>query len=470
MEFLNYINGAFAPAQGQGTFPKPSPFDGSVLGQVAASDAMDLVLSLQSSKKALATAEKMSLADRALLLKKIADEIERRAEEIAFQEALHQGLPQSFVLENSVKVAATIFRKNANSLSDDFGTGSLKADKISVSQLSSVGLIGIVAAWPLSFRLISERLAPALAAGNAIIVKASEHSPVTAQILGEIFSAVSMPPGLVNILQGKSEVAHALAGHPSIRALSSVGRASTSEALVKAGISQFKKMQISSGVKNATLVLGETDFKTLMPEILRPFLLGQGQMGWNISRVFILESVQKEFIEALTDYMNSLKPLASPQEAAVWTPMISEEARQALHEKVQFGMSEHGKVLWGGANADSAGFFYKPTVMLDLPNCSTLQQDEVHGPLLLITPVKYQHEMLKWVNTSYLAHSAVVWGPLQKAMKVAGKIEAAHVWLNSWLQGETQVISGHKQSSFGIQDFDWNGKFFSDDKKLTGSL
>lgn len=471
MEFLNYVNGEFAPSSSKNTLPKISPFDGSVLGQMAMSDPMDLVLSLQSSKKALTALEKVSVQERSRLLHRIADELEKRAEEISFQEALHQGLPKKFVRENSVNVAISLFRKNANDILTSTSEGSLSADQIAVTQTSAVGIIGIVAAWPLSLRVISERLAPALAAGNVVILKASEQSPITAKILGEVFTAVQMPAGLVNILLGGADLAQALAGHPSVHALSAVGRASTAESLIKAASARFKKIQISSGVKNPTLVLGDADFKALMPEILRPFLLGQGQMGWNTSRIFVLESVHKEFLEALNGYLDTLKPLESPEGDSVWTPMISDASRKQIYEKIQFAVGEHGKVVWGGSELDRSGFFYRPTVMLDLPNCSTLQQDEIHGPLLLVTPVKYQHEMLKWANTSYLSHSAVIWGSLQKAMKVAAKLEGGHVWLNSWMKnGQEGVIEGHKQSSFGIQDFNWNGRFYSDVKKMTGSL
>lgn len=469
MDFLNYINGVFVPAQSQAQFVKLSPFDGTVLGHVAQSDAIDLVLSLASSKKAVTASEKFSRSDRAQWLLGIAYELEKNAEELSLHEALHQGLPQSFVLENSVLVSARVFRHVAQDLLSKSQADEANTN-LKFSQASAVGLIGVIAPWTLSLRVIAERLAPALAAGNAVIIKVSEQSPITGKILGEILTKAGVPAGLVNILQGKAEVAQAIAGHPSIRGISAVGRASTAEAVAKAAWTQFKKLQIHSGVKNAGLVLGETDFTLLMPEILKPFLLGQGQMGWNVSRLFILESAQAAFIEELKKYLSTIQPLKSPKGDSAWTPMISDEGRQAILEKIKFGQEEHGKIIWGGNLQEGPGFFIQPTVMLDLPNCSVLQQDEIHGPLLLVTPVKYQHEMAKWVNTSYLSQSAVIWGPADKAIKVAQKLDVASVSINSWLGQEETVVVGHKQSFFGIPDYRWDGAFFSEDKKVTGTI
>ncbi|MNL45866.1 Gamma-aminobutyraldehyde dehydrogenase [compost metagenome] len=139
-----------------------------------------------------------------------------------------------------------------------------------------------------------------------------------------------------------------------------------------------------------------------------------------------------------------------------------------MDEKIQLAKTEHGKILSGAETYSGKGFFHKPTVMIDLTNCSVLQQDEVQGPLLLITPVKYQHEMLKWTNTSYLGQGAVVWGSAEKAAKVIPKLECAQVWLNDWMNGSEKTLFGHKQASFGNPDMHWDGSFYSDVKSLTG--
>jgi aminomuconate-semialdehyde/2-hydroxymuconate-6-semialdehyde dehydrogenase len=322
----------------------------------------------------------------------------------------------------------------------------------------------VITSWNLSLKLIAERMAPALAAGNVVIVKVSEQSPITAHIFAQIFNEIGMPEGLVSFLHGGEEVALAIAGHPSIRAVTLVGSHAHGSKVLQAASTQLKKVQLSLGAKNSAVVLADTDFNSLMPEILKSFLLGAGQLCWNTTRIFVLDSVHKEFLETAKAYLSTLTPLKSPEGKSVWTPLISAEQVTKLQEKVNFGKSEHGKVIFGGEA--TGGNFMQPTVMLDLPNCSEMQQEELGGPLLLVTPVKYQHEMVKWSNTSYFGHSAVVWGSEEKAVKFSAKLEVGQVWINSWM-GNFAPVQGSKQSSFGSQDFAWDGSFYSDVKKLT---
>lgn len=451
MDLLNFIGGEFVPAENKKTFSKISPFDGSLLFSVAHSDAMDVIKAIQLGKKSASTIKDMSYADRAALLRRIADYLERNQQTIVRDEALSQGLEQSFVLKQSLLPAIASFRSSAQSL---------LSEELSTQIVQPSGLVGIISSWCLSLKLIAERLAPALAAGNTVLIKVSEQSPVTGRILGEAFQEAGLPPGVVGILQGFSDIGNLIAGHPSIRAVTAVGKTSTMESIAKAGISQFKKLQLSGGAKNDGIVLLDTDYHQQMPKILEPFLKGQGQLCWNMSRLYIPESISEDFLKTMKEYLAA---------QSAWTPLISEEACINIEKKIQEAVREHGKVIFGGRRESGSGYVHQPTVMLDLPNCSTLQQDELGGPLLLVTPVKYQHEAVKWSNTSYLGHSAVVWGPTEKAVKVAKQLEVAYVGINSWLSEAEGPIFGHKQSSFGNLDMRWNGNFYSDVKKLAGS-
>jgi len=460
-DFLNYIDGEFAFSQSKQSFSKHNPFNGEALGAVTASDAMDVIRAIQGAKKAQVEFEKWSLEQRAELLENMATALAAKSDEYALQEALHQGLPLHFVQEKSVSVAIKSFRLYAQSVR------SLAVNQNTKTQLQPTGVVSIILSWNLSLRLLSERLAPALAAGNICLVKVSEHSPITAKIIGEVLTIVAAPKGLVQIIQGKGpEVGALLAAHPSIRAVNFVGTLANAENIVRGALPQFKKVQIHAGVKNSGFVLADADFQNLMPQILESFLIGQGQMGWNTTRLFILESFQKEFFEKLKEFMATLKPASSPQEKSLWTPLITSEAVNAIEKKSQQLKSEGGKIISGGEKHSGPGYFFQPTVSLDLSNCSELQQEEVRGPLLIVTAVKYQHEMVKWANTGYYGHSAVIWGAEEKAHKLADKLDVGTVSLNSWLPDEFE--SGHRQSSFGnMQSGPW-GRFYSDVKVLTG--
>ena len=449
------------PAESHKTFSKFSPFSGEVVATAACSDAMDVIKALQSAKKAQPLLKEMARPERAALLEKISEYIQTHSDEIAYQEALYQGLSQHFTLENSVKPALKALRQNARALREE-----LPADIV----VQPTGIIGIITSWNLSLKLVIERMAPALAAGNALMIKVSEHSPITTQILGEALQAAGAPEGSVNIVQGFTDVAEIIAGHPSVRAVSFVGSSENLERIAKAGVVQSKKMQLAGGAKNSAVVLNDADFKNNIAQILTPFLMGQGQLCWSVSRLFVMEAVAEEFMKTAREYFSSLAKLQDPRGTELWTPMITKMSLLHIDKKIHEGVAEHGKVFCGGKVSAGQGFFYEPTVLLDLPNCSVLQQDELAGPMLIVTPVKYQHEAVKWANTSYLGHSAVVWGPAEKALKVARQIEVAQVWINTWMQGLDINSFGLKQSGFGNPDMRWSGGFYSDVKKLAGTL
>ncbi|UYL10076.1 aldehyde dehydrogenase family protein [Bdellovibrio sp. SKB1291214] len=457
MEILNFISGEYVASGNQKTFAKLSPFDNSELAQVSDSDAMDVIRCLQSSKKALTAFETSTVEQRVDILNKLAQYFEANSAEIAYQEALHQGLPQKFVLKYGVQASISVLRETARNLLMPLPEG---------RSVKATGLVGIITSWCLSLRLVTERLAPALAARNAVIIKVSEQSPITAKILGDAFKAIELPVGLVQVLNGGAEVAQIIAGHPGIRAITAAGKSSTMEAIAKAALPQMKKLQLSGGAKNAAIVLTDFDFKNRMSEILTPFLLGQGQMCWNTTRLFVLDSFAKEFNEELSNFLKTLKPLTSPEGDSIWTPLISKDRADILNLKIQFGVSEHGKFL-AQTEGEISGNFVKPTFMVDLPNCSVMQQDELFAPLFLITSVKYQHESVKWTNTSYLGHSAIIWAPEEKFMKVADKLDVGLVTSNSWMTDVMSPVFGVKQSSFGITEMSWAGSFYSDVKKLT---
>lgn len=461
MELLNFIGGEFIPSDSKRTFLKLSPFDGQTLAEVTSSDAMDVVRALQIAKKVAPNWSSRTLQERAELLLNLARYFEDHRETIAFEEALYQGLPQSFVELNCLQPTIELLKSTAQDLLQELPSDIL---------VQPSGVVGIITSWCLSLSLIMERLVPALAAGNVCLVKVSEQSPITVKIIGEALQFVKAPAGIVNLLQGSADVAQVIAGHPSIRAITAVGKNSTIESIAKVALAQFKKVQLSGSVKNSSIVLADVDLRTAVPDILKPFLLGQGQLCWNISRIFVIESIVSEFLEAVRDYLATLKPLSSPKGNSVWTPLIDEYAVGELEKNISKAIGEHGKVFWGGKRQSLQGCFFQPTVILDLPNCSTIQQDELQGPLLIVTPVKYQHEALKWANTTYLGHSGIVWGSYEKSVKVCSQLEVARIWRNSWMNGEATTIFGLKQSSFGNPEVSWSGSFYSDVKKLAGSL
>ena len=458
MHFTNFINGELTAPQQDSFLLKESPFDGTPLGSVTRSSPLDFIQALQGSKKALPEMKALSLETRSQILHKMASHLERNQDLISYQEALHQGLPQEFVLKNSVLPSIEILKKTANAL---------LLEKSEDGKYQPTGLISIVTSWQFSLLLICERLAPALAAGNGVLIKVPELSPITGHILAEMVKESGLPPGSVQILQGDAEISKLMVSHPGVQAVTLVGATSTLESVAQAGLRPLKKLQLAGGAKNVGVVLGGFNQELQFDELMKSLLLGQGQLCWNTSRLLILENSAAAFYQKLENYLAELKPLLDPKGNSVWTPLISKSFLDKVDQHRALALAEKGNKISAMVQAPEQGFYSAPSFIRDLTNCSVLHQDELQAPVFLINAVKYQHEMAKWINNGYLGHSSFVWGDSEKALKVASALEVAHVGLNCWNPGKVGSVFGSKQSSFGNPDLAWNGSFYSNVKKLT---
>lgn len=396
-------------------------------------EEMDVIRALQSAKKFLSKPVAMTLEERLDILKKIKNILVEKSEDWAHQEALYQNLPQSFVLENGFRHVENLIDKNIKAL---------ESFSFQKTVLSPTGVMAVITAWPLSFRLVMESLVPSLAAGNAIIVKVSSRSPITAKILQEIAKIAELPAGSLQVLLGEgSRVGAFLAAHPGVRGVSFVGKTKTAESIIKATATQFKKLQLRGSAKNSAIVLPgfkESQIQDLLPS----FLVAQGQTGWSMSRLLTTESEAP----ALMEILKSALPKSS-------FPKTMSGLQVDLIKKAQ---QEHAKLLL----PDFSG----PSFLLDLPNCSDLQQEELQAPVFPIITVKYMHELAKWSNNTSYGNLATIWGDPDKAMKIAEKLEVGGIWVNHWMRSQDESPWGLKQSSFGIPETSATGRFFSDQK------
>lgn len=425
-----------------------SPFDGSVIATVLEAGPLNVIQSLAPAKKALEAADALGPADRAAWLEKMAAALEEKENEFADREALFEGLPSFFVLEKSIRPVARLLRRIADELKSS-----------ATESLHRTGLIAVLTGGPLAFRTIGERLIPALAAGNAVLVKVPSSSPVTAKLWGDLLALSGAPAGLAQLFLGPGkEIGALLASHPSIHAVSFAGRPETMRTLLPSAAQTLKKAQFSGGVKNSSLCLADADFSRL-PEILFGSLVGGGRLGWGLSRIFVTEARAEEFFSAARSYLESLEPLRDPGGRSPWTP-ISPSQLDLTNRQLEQAAQEKAKFLRRGDSPSS------PVLLRDLTNCSTLQLEELHSPLLIVNTVKYAHEMAKWTNTGDYGFCASLWGGDEAARRLGAKLNVARVWVNGWLEGEGG-FAGWRKSFFGNPDFRWQGSFYSDVKTLT---
>lgn len=463
MIIQSFINSAFQ--KGPATFIKKNPYTQADQHQVEGADLMQAVQSIQGAQKAFAEWKMSSIEDRIMLLKKIQDSLVQKKSEYAKLEAQDQALPLRFVEEHGIQAAI-----------DSFGSAiqQLQTYKPATNQFHSPnGVSVIVASWNLSLRVISERLAPALAAGNSVIVKVSSSSPVTAFILGQILQDVQAPAGLVQVLvSNQQDVKDILISHPGVKAVSFVGNLKNSADVLKkitvGSFNQFKKIQIASGSKNTAVVLqAVTD--SPFEQIMDSFMVGQGQLGWNSNRLFVLEKFEQEWVDKITDYLAKLTPAKNPEDPSPWHPCLKLESFDHFTEIENLAIQDKAHLLQvvHPLTDQQKKSYLKPTFTKDMSNCSTLQQDQVPAPLFILSVVKYPFDVAKYSNVSYYGQSAHIWAEESKIAKVAEQLDVAQIFMNKWSAERHGPNKGVKQSGFGIQDYQVFGDFFSNVKNLT---
>lgn len=282
-----------------------------------------------------------------------------------------------------------------------------------------VGLVGLITGSKNPFSSALIRLVSALASGNAVIWKPSPKlEKTTASLFEAVFRKLDMPAGLLNVLPASNEIADAIIDHPAIHKLMFVGSTTAGKTLYARASQAGKQIQLSMGARNPAIVFADVDLDKNIESITRSFFDFHGLGRWRASRILVQESIYKSFLEKLTNYLkeNSLTYLGS----------LNSSDKQRFDQAFFQAKQEKGKSL-----LDQDSKTLSPKVIFDLTNCSTLQQEEIEGPLITVSSFKYQFDALKQANTSPLGKAAFVWSAdADKAKKVAKKLEVGRVFIN----------------------------------------
>lgn len=326
---------------------------------------------------------------------------------------------------------------------------SIAEDKnIDETCICPTGLVTIILPKILTYQTLMDRLIPALLAGNAVLIKLpSCHNPWLEDLQDRI-SEANLPNGLVHFINGKgSEIGSFLCSHPAINAITAVGKPETIDQILKLPNIARKKLQLASAGSNSAIILVEELNDDSADLLIQACFQDGGTLPWSIKKIFLKETVSEKIVSQL---VNKAKSVATK---------YNSEIGPAIIEQIK---AEGGKILCGDGQS--------PTLVLDLPHCSALQQDSLAAPIVLISTVKYLHEAIKWANTGYLGLANMIIGDEEKARKLAAKLECGHLWINTWKTEQDGIITGVKQSFAGIRDFHFFGDFYSNRKKIVASV
>lgn len=443
------------------TFAKLNPFNGEPLHTVYECTLLDVVQAIRMAHQAYEEWKASNFRDRQSLILKIGDAVKRHIDVYAELEALDQGLPLEFIKKFSLK---KIIQESEKIKDLDAGI---------MTSCFPTGVVVVLASWNLSLAVCLIKIFNALLAGNSVIVKVSSTSPVTAEILKRIIQEASVPVGLIQVIvSNEIETKKLLTTHPGIHAVSFSGTLQNAIDIIRnssiVAENSFKKLQIGSGSKNSAICLTAPSSENIS-SILDSFLIGQGQLAWNSARLFILEKFEKEWIDAISDYLNKLKPSEGITDTSVWGPCLKNNSFQIFQDLQTQAKLDQAKLMQTEYNLTNQQktCYLTPTFTRDMSKCSELQQQQIFSPLFILSAMKYPFDIAKNANLSYYGFAAHMYGDSEKLVKIANDLEVGCVTYNNWSIGQLAGIQGVKQSGFGIQDHQSFGAFFSNVKEMT---
>lgn len=441
---------------------KLNPFTHQPLYQHPKNSLLDIVKTIQTANKVYSEWKTTTLSDRIGFLEKIIQHYTLKKNEIILSESLDQGLPLSFTEAANYNMGLELFHQFKLELQNHQES----AQKI----YSPNGVMSIVLSWNLSNRLFIEKAISAWLAGNTVIVKVSSVAVSTALQWQDILAKAQIPDGTIQfVITDDVESKKILVSHPGIKAVAVTGTLKTCSDIVKVQSAmaekQFKKVQLLSGSKNSCLALNEPNEKNV-DQILESFLLGQGQMVWNSSRLFILEKHQPQWVAALEDRLSKLKPADSPTDASWWGPIIKASDRAHYDHYYTQARSDHGKIITTQKNSLNESFV-NPVFTFDMSNCSELQQDQLRLPIFVLSAVKYGFDIPKYSNVSYYGHAANIFSEGVSTDKIVQQLDVGHISLNKWSVYNSSFMPAVKQSAYGIQGHQIFGEFNSNVKIIS---
>lgn len=471
----NSISGKYAePVSGQ-YLDNVDPAIGQVYSKIADSDARDVDIAVKAAQEAFPAWSRTPAAERSRMLLAVAQGIEDRLEELARAECIDTGKPLRLARTVDIPRAASNFRFFATAIlhthSEAYRTDQLA---LNYTLRQPRGVAGLISPWNLPLYLFTWKVAPALATGNTAVGKPSELTPMTAHLLADICQKAGLPPGVLNIVHGMgNKVGAAIVAHPAVRTISFTGGTVTGAEIARTAAPLFKKVTLELGGKNPNIVFADADMDVAVMTSLRSSFDNQGQICLCGSRILVEKPAYSAFVERLVAQTQKLKVGDPLEESTDQGAVISKNHFDKVTSYFRLARIEGGKILCGGEPARvsgrcAGGYFIQPTIVVDLPMTCHTNQEEIFGPLVTITPFEKEDEAVQLANGVPYGLSATLWTrDLNRAHRVAERLESGTVWINCWLLRDLRTpFGGMKQSGVGREGGEEALRFFTEAKTV----
>ncbi len=472
----NFIDGDFVePASGD-YLDNIEPAAGKCYSLVADSDTRDVETAVGAAEKAFPAWSRTPAAQRSRVLLRISDLIERDLDKLARAESIDTGKPITLARTLDIPRAAANFRFFATAILHTENEAHVTdALALNYTLRQPRGIAGLILPWNLPLYLLSWKIAPALACGNTAIAKPSELTPMTALLLCQLAREAGLPAGVLNLVQGTGpKVGAAITAHPRINTISFTGGTVTGRKVAEAGAAAFKKMSLELGGKNPTIVFADADLNAAIPGSVRASFTNQGQVCLCGSRIYVERAIYHDFVDGFIDKTSKLK-LGDPlEETTEQGAMVNKTQLEKVKFYVELARKEGGRIALGGSVPEPPnercrdGYFFQPTVIVDLPPSCRTNREEIFGPVVSITPFESEEQVVSYANDCDYGLASSIWTQnLGRAHRVAEQIHTGTVWVNCWLLRDLRVpFGGMKQSGVGREGGNEALRFFTEAKNI----
>jgi aminomuconate-semialdehyde/2-hydroxymuconate-6-semialdehyde dehydrogenase len=458
-------------------FDDVDPVTGLVHARVAEAGADEVDRAVQAARRALRGPwGRLSLGERCGLLERVADRIMERAEEFLAAEIRDTGKPASLARELDIPRGAANFRifaamarsQEAPTHWTDTADGQ---GALNYTLREPIGVIGVICPWNLPLLLMTWKVAPALAAGNTVVVKPSEETPGTATLLAEVMREVGVPDGVYNVVHGfgPRSAGEAITNHPDVRAITFTGESGTGRAIMRGAAPHLKKLSFELGGKNAAIVFADAELDAAIAGVARSSFTNTGQVCLCSERVYVQRPVYDRFVAGLVERARAYVPGDPWSSATTLGPLISAAHRDKVFSYYELARAEGAVCEAGGGAFElsglmAGGFWAQPTIWTGLKETARCIREEVFGPVCHIQPFDEEEEALAMANDSDYGLCAAVWTTnLSRAHRMARELEAGLVWVNSWYLRDLRTpFGGVKASGIGREGGAWSMEFYSE--------
>jgi aminomuconate-semialdehyde/2-hydroxymuconate-6-semialdehyde dehydrogenase len=461
---LHFIDNRFVGSASERAFENRSPVNGSLIGMVAEGGAAEVDAAVRAAQAALAGPwGRLTIAQRADLLHAIAREMDRRFDDFLDAEVQDTGKPRSVASHLDIPRGAANFRVFADAVKNvatEFFEMPTPDGRKAFNYALRVprGVIAVVCPWNLPLLLMTWKVAPALACGNAVVVKPSEETPSSATLLGEVMQTVGIPSGVYNVVHGFGEgsAGEALTRHPGVSAITFTGETSTGTAIMKAAAEGVRPVSLELGGKNPGIVFADCDFEAAVAGIARAAFMNTGQVCLGTERVYVERPIFERFVAALKDKAQTLKPGHPSDKSTGIGPLISLKHREKVLKYYDLAVEEGAKLICGGGVPTmpsnlSGGAWIEPTIWVGLKESSRVVREEIFGPCCHVSPFDSEEEAVRLANDTPYGLAATVWTcDVSRSFRMGSSIAAGIIWINSWFLRDLRTpFGGSKQSGIG---------------------